>query len=342
MSVQLQKGPVPTREIMIGILPPPENGIHNWLYGRACYLRDRGIPEESTLEGLQCFCAKTPMRRVPEDDEIEKAVTNAYRRTTDRYSRLGKLGNQAAKPRTPDKIPDFIPGQGWPEGTMACPQVNLNADAQSKIIASGFGQYDLWEHSPIRLDGDRRKTRQILRALYGKDELLCIGASPTEFDTATRDDWNFRRLEKLSLIVPNPMTQQWGKTIEGKPSKRCRNNTGPRRFVIVEFDDLKGLDDAQAAIVWHLKCETKAPLVLALQSGGKSIHAWFACTGVPAKSLWDWFCYAVSLGADERHWVPEQFCRLPDGTRRQNGNRQSVLYFDPQAMKLNQAQKNPA
>jgi hypothetical protein len=42
--------------------------------------------------------------------------------------------------------------------------------------------------------------------------------------------------------------------------------------------------------------------------------------------------YAASIGADHATWTRSQFVRMPDGTR-DNGNRQTVHFFNPEAIK---------
>ena len=128
-------------------------------------------------------------------------------------------------------------------------------------------------------------------------------------------------LAGLSLIVPSPMTAQTGKTKEGKESEHTLQSTGPRRFLVIEQDS--GSADEQAAILLHLA--EHAPLVLAVHSGGKSIHGWFAAAGQIEDRLLLFMRYAVSLGADRALWTRSQFSRLPDGTR-ENGKRQ-ITYF---------------
>jgi hypothetical protein len=82
-------------------------------------------------------------------------------------------------------------------------------------------------------------------------------------------------------------------------------------------------------VLMHLS-ET-APLVLAVMSGGKSVHGWFFCEDRNEDSLRLWFSKAVALGADSKLWTRSQFTRMPDGTR-DNGNRQSIIYFNPQIL----------
>lgn len=158
-------------------------------------------------------------------------------------------------------------------------------------------------------------------------------------------------LAGLPFIVPSPMTARTGLTKEGKVSAHSLDNTGPRRFLVIEFDlkeaDKKGHDtkdaafirwaanrgqsisDISAALLLHLA--ERAPLALAVHSGGKSIHGWFSAHGRPEELLRRFISYAVSLGADRALWTRSQFVRMPDGTR-DNGNRQTVFFFNPEVI----------
>ena len=128
----------------------------------------------------------------------------------------------------------------------------------------------------------------------------------------------------MQLIVPSPMSATRGTTKEGRESAHCLDNTGPRRFLVVEFD--KGSFDEHAALLWHLS--DFAPLATAVHSGGKSLHGWFYCQGEPEDKLRRFMSYAESLGADRATWTRSQFVRMPGGTR-DGGCRQSVFYFAP-------------
>jgi len=107
----------------------------------------------------------------------------------------------------------------------------------------------------------------------------------------------------------------------------CLNNTGPRRFLVVEFD--QGTFDQHAALLAHLG--EKAPLVLVVHSGNKSLHGWFYCAEQPEDRVEKFFNYAVSLGADRATWARCQFVRMPDG-RRENGKLQRVVFFNPKTL----------
>lgn len=123
------------------------------------------------------------------------------------------------------------------------------------------------------------------------------------------------------------MSSNTGKTKEGKVSVRCLDNVGPRRFLVVEFDN--GDLDSQAARLWHLAAT--APLSLAVHSGNKSIHGWFFCQGIPDERLRNFMHGCVRLGADRATWLPCQMVRMPGGTR-DNGRSQRVLYFNPKTL----------
>jgi hypothetical protein len=148
------------------------------------------------------------------------------------------------------------------------------------------------------------------------------------------------------------MTAQTGLTKDGKLSEHSQAAVGPRRFLVVECDfsekNRTGTADTAlaplirklaavgitrldmcAAVLSHLA--RYAPLALAVHSGGKSIHGWFPCPGQPEDKLRRFMTYAVSLGADDRTWLREQFVRIPDGLRQKPGTpiRQAVFYFNP-------------
>lgn len=143
----------------------------------------------------------------------------------------------------------------------------------------------------------------------------------------TRLSEEFRkRLAHYQLIVPSPMTARHGhRKSDGKLSAHTLDNTGPRRFLVVEFD--KGETSDHASLLWELAI--RAQMVLAVHSGGKSLHGWFWCASRQEDQTREFMRQSVRLGADPATWTRSQFVRMP-GAMRDNGNRQSVLYFNPQ------------
>jgi hypothetical protein len=280
------------------IANPPQSpgGFHNWLFRAARALWKCGRTGDDiyqTLGDAAAACGRfVPQREI--DEAIRNSEVSAFQTARQKY-------------------------QAWP---------GVDRESRAKIIAGGGSLATLWEMSPVRLDDNRRHTEALVDALFPGNPLLCCGKSNSFFDTRTRSEWR-GQLRELALIVPSPMMVQTGKTQNGKESAHALSNTGPRRFLVIEQDN--GSVDEQSAILLHLATK-QAPMVVALHSGGKSIHGWFYCAGQSEERLREFMRYAVSLGADSATWTRSQFVRLPDGTR-ENGERQTVYFFNPGALK---------
>jgi hypothetical protein len=310
--------------------PPASQGVHAWLYRCARQLHSH-YPAPEIIRLLADHAANCG-RPVPHS-EIEEAVANSLRCA---WQPHGSNGGQT----TP-------PARRWPGPDPG----------RIEVIAQTAGLADLWEASPMRTEDSEPHTEQIVDRLFPPGALLCCGTRETEFDTKPREDWR-GELAALQFLVPSPMSAEWGQTKESKPSKHTLANTGTRHHLVIECDfslfardgqtetryapllrrlaqgngeDMPGtVADLCAAVVLHLT--QYAPLVLAVHSGSKSIHAWFHCAGQPEATLARFFRYAVALGADPATWTKSQFVRMPDG-KRDNGRRQTVFYFNPKAIR---------
>ncbi|MDA7680627.1 hypothetical protein N8633_02450, partial [bacterium] len=132
--------------------------------------------------------------------------------------------------------------------------------------------------------------------------------------------------EAIQYLVPSPMAAEFGLTLEGRTSMRCLDNVGARRFLVIEFDSSPL--DTQAGAIKFLS--EYLPLVMVIHSGGKSFHSWFS-GDTDSEQLLKFMRLAISLGADPATWSKCQLVRLPFG-RRDNGNLQEVIYFDPSTL----------
>ena len=279
--------------------PRTGEGVHPWLFRLASVLHP--YRDESEIMALLSASVATCGRTVPER-EIRDAVIN---------SKAGawKPGTTSPMVRPPSSPPS------WPA---------VNQEQREAVLGEGLGLVDLWEASPVRIQGGEGITEGVIDALFPGNPLLCCGASSREFQTAPREEWR-GRLADLQLIVPSPMSAPTGRTKDGERiSAHTLANTGARRFLIVEFD--AGTADEHAAVLLHLGA--RAPLALAVHSGGKSLHGWFYCAGQPEETLLRFMRRAVSLGADRATWTRSQFVRMPGGLR-DNGQRQTVYFFAP-------------
>jgi hypothetical protein len=247
----------------------------------------------------------------------ERAATEIEARMTRHPNSRSEIADAVAKAFAGARViwssvPSFSKAPKWPEA---------NLEQLEAVGASGLGVVDLWERSPIRWDDATPRTSELLGRLFGDgDPWVCFGSNQ---DFTTERLSKIIKPEQFAQIVPSPMVDKYGLTQDGRRSTHTLSNTGPRRFLVLEFD---GIDhDTQAAVLLHLA--ERAPLTLAVHSGGKSIHGWFFCEGKTDAQLRPFFRMACGLGADPATWNRSQFVRMPDG-RRDNGNRQSVLFFN--------------
>lgn len=274
---------------------PPRRGggLNNWFYRTACALHRYRTDEE-----IIALLRAVTIGELVKHGEIERAVTSS-----------AAAAWRPGQPTTSFRAPT------WPR---------VNAEQREAIVASGLGLVDLWEASPVRFDDSASHAEEVIDALFPGDPLLCVGQSNSRFATRQRGSWR-GKLAKMQLIVPSPMSARTGRTQDGRESEHTLENTGARRFLVIEQDD--GNVDEQSAVLLHLA--GRAPLALAVHSGSRSIHGWFTTAGQPEERLQRFMRYAVSLGADRATWTRSQFVRMPGGTR-ENGNPQTVYFFDPE------------
>jgi hypothetical protein len=287
---------------LIACPPQHGSGVHQWLFKVARHLHAHR--DEQTIIDLLSAAADGCGRHVPMS-EVVAAVESA------RGCAWQPNGNHS---------PTSKPTPKWPA-------VN-EAKRQAAIESAGITLADLWDASPIPCTGDSTDAEFFTDELFPNNPLLCIGADMAHFKTAPRESFRGMLAEK-SLIVPSPMSALTGTTKDGKESAHTLANTGPRRYLVTEFDS--GTPDEQAALLWHLR--QFAPLVLVLSSGGKSLHGWWDCGGTDESITGKFMRYAVSMGADPATWTRSQFVRLPQGWRQDKAKRQEVYYFNPNSGK---------
>jgi hypothetical protein len=281
--------------------PTAGEGVHKWVYYAACRAVEAGMTDDQARELIEPLMTRPPNP----PSEIEDALRSA------RGERRG-------------------PGILWPE---------RNDEQVEAIAESGMRVMDFWQVSPFEMQKGESRTEEIIDILFPGNPWLCVGRSARLFGTQRREKLR-GRLDRLALIVPSPMKSQTGLTKDGRTSFHSLNNTGPRRFLIIEAD--RGSLDQQAAVIGHLG--TYAPLAAVVFSGSRSLHGWFSCKRTSEQKLLKFMQYAVSLGGDSKLWLPSQFCRMPDGQRYDGKNsqalsscgldgipagRQALIYLDP-------------
>ena len=264
--------------------PTAGDGVHRWIYHVVCRMLDAEKPDADIVAFCEEHCT-----RALQPNEVENAI----------ISRQGQL--QTGTPPRPR----------WPK---AAPSVIAEITARPTSVAS------LFELSPMPVDD--YNSEKIIDYLFPGNPLLCCGASSRTFATRHKEEWR-GKLDKMQLIVPSPMSDKYGTTQAGKKSMHTMENTGPRAYLVVEFDE--GSHDDHASLLWHLNSGI-TPLICAVMSGNKSLHGWFKVDGWPEETLKNFFTRATTIGADPATWTKSQFVRMPDGPR-DNGATQKTIYL---------------
>jgi len=230
------------------------------------------------------------LSREPKRNEIERSITNARLRTSDLF-----------------------------EPTGGVIKSRLDEVKRRKILAANesMSVHFLGVNSDMPPDSPEAA----LDELFLDEDWVCCGRTSFTFNTRRLEDWT--SLDGYELVVPNPMTEKLGKTQSGKPSQHTLSNTGARRWLVVEFDT--GTRDQQAALIYYLAKRLLMKMVV--DSGNKSLHAWFDVVGVEADLVEAFWTEATSIGADPATWTRSQFVRLPQATRKNTGTKQSIVYW---------------
>lgn len=282
---------------LLSTAPQHGEGFHTWMFKVSCHLHAHRT--EAEMFAILSTAAAGCGRHVPER-EILAAIKDAW----------PHRWQPGQKPVTGAKPPP-----AWPprDENRIAEIAAADPDALDKLRAS----------SPVNISPELHDPECLLERLFPGNPLICIGSSAREFFTAPRDSFK-GTLDRFQLIVPSPMSALTGtRKSDGKPSAHCLNNTGARTYLVVECD--QGDRATQAAVIRHLA--KTAPLAMVVDSGGKSLHAWFHCKGQPEDRLRVFFRMAVALGGDPATWTRSQFVRMPLAIR-DNGKLQAVHFFN--------------
>jgi len=291
--------------------PDEGQGVNNWTIRTAWQLRKDGINAEQAYSIL--LGRTTRAESWVAEAEIARAIETVYRTKS-------KASTRKARPK-------------WPQ---------RQKEAIEAIIKSPVALDDFRNNSP---SSTGISPFEALDLLFPGDPTLCLGKRPDRIDTRPKSNWE-QDIMKCQLVVPNTMTQRTGLTQSGRESLRCLENTGPRRFLVVEQDPTawEGLDEEskskyvdehdykthqlsnQATILTHLTMHV--PLACAVFSGSKSLHGWFFVENLTESQQIRFFRYCVQLGADPAMWTKCQFTRLPGGRRTPGLKHQTIHYID--------------
>jgi hypothetical protein len=295
--------PFSNRTVELLSKPPTAGGTHRWLAQAAS-----GVCRVLTAEACAAFlreCCElfVTHRQVPER-EIAAAVELAYGRGTGGGGRGTGIGSRANYGRGALTWPEAEPGVIGDVTAYAIPLFD-------GVTETGHTAAD------------------VLPKLFRPGEPVCTGAC-SERALVRPVEAVVADAERMQFICVNPMRGAEALNKVGKLSARCQNNVAVRRYLVAEFDD-PGLTKLQQAQLASALAEL-VPLVMAVDSGGKSVHAWYRVEGMARQDQARFFAMACALGADSTRWDICGWLRMPGGLRmKADGSRvrQKILYWSP-------------
>lgn len=289
--------------------PGPKSGYgEDWRWKAAIKAKQAGI---GAAEAIADICSAMPHAT---HSEIARAVERAPGHTTNDTT------SWTSRPRKQTVVDTE---QFWTDVLKNHPP----EDAQA----------DLWDESPSRLLNDPSgDTALTLRTLYRPDDLIFMGKQYSDgipgVNIRTATEWIDAFSNGLPVpeqIQVNPVTGHAATLSNGKLSYRCDATVARFPYAVVEFDTLP--IEHQAAFILHM-LDHDWPVACAVQSGGKSLHAWIR---IDAQSTDEWthdverrlFGFLKSVGADPKTKNESRQSRTPGAIRPDTGKRQSLLYL---------------
>jgi len=204
--------------------------------------------------------------------------------------------------------------------------VDLLAKIKANFPLTGA---DLWESSPARCDEDLDDAKMFLR-LFPADAVLWL--APDIYQTGkpehavyfrTRAEWEAADFTAPGMrIAPSSF----------KPGSysRSRESVAKHHFTVIESDEigdgeLYASKDEFCALIRWLREACHWHLAAVVDSGNRSLHAWFRHPGyVDMTQLAQ---HSAALGLDSKFSEPSQPWRLPGVMREKSEQRQQLVYL---------------
>jgi len=287
-----------------GINPCPESGegCHGWIYGAAHRLVAAGF----------------------EDDEIEAWIEAYLKRT----SQPREIANTLSKVRAEadGKIP--------PRKSVGAKRPKDEA-AIAKLLEGGpisVEDFIASSPSPVSID-----TSAVLKALFPGEKTILFTDQMSQgqrvWDEVVLPE-DVDRLGRTNTqgawFLLNPVSGDYAEREGAKPSRRSEATISAYKHVLVESDNVN-LGDWLAILR-----QLDLPIVCVTLSGNASAHA---IVRVSADNRDEWVAAAkkiadlvVPLGADPNAITAVRLTRLPGVVRKDNGNEQRLIWFNPEAV----------
>ena len=182
-----------------------------------------------------------------------------------------------------------------------------------------LGEAGLFEKYTIKSDLIPMNASEAVGKLFDHDESIFVQRQVAEKG----------RLLPVSDWIAQPDLSQYQfityNTFPAQATNRSEAQVLGRKYLLHETDDPSLSFEQQLGLIKRL--EKEAELKMIVNSGGKSLHAWFKWTPGNKKAFLE---LSQKLGGDPRFKLMNQLCRLPWGTRRKEANlpaAQPIIYW---------------
>jgi len=182
--------------------------------------------------------------------------------------------------------------------------------------------------------------REIVQALFKPDDIINIQFTGREAGTLVKCSELPASLPAYKYLNPSTFKKVEGIDVEQpdgsiKRMTRCNDNVKERPYMVLECDFDPSKPDGEAKVerftTFAMTVAEYAPLVMALDTGGKSIHFWYDARNAKPAIISKFFAMARLHGADKQLAVKSQIARMPNVPSGGDGrDAQTVLYYDPE------------
>lgn len=282
--------------------PAAGEGCHGWIYGATHHLVASGFSDEDIEAWID-----THLNRPAQPREIANTLTKVRAEVEGRIPPKASVG--AKRPR--------------------------NEEAISELLKDGLIFLDEFKRlspvDPVSID-----TSAVLKALFPGQKTILFTDQMSQGQRVWDESIPAEDVDRLgrtntqgAWFLLNPVTGDFVEREGAKPSRRSEATISAYKHVLIESDNVEL--ESWLTILFRLKL----PIVCVTLSGNASAHA---IVRVDADNRDEWVAEAkrladivVPLGADPNAITAVRLTRLPGVVRKDNGNTQSLIWFNPDA-----------
>ena len=246
-------------------------------------------------------------RHIDDASEAERAVEHILR-------------NVSHRPNQPSEVRNAVKGAYDRHQNPHIPSNPIKVtQPDPSLKEQNLGEAGLFEKYTIKSDPIPMNAGEAVSKLFDLDESIFVQRQVAEKG----------RLLPVSDWIAQPDLSQYQfityNTFPADATNRSEAQVLGRKYLLHETDDPSLSFEQQLGLIKRL--ENEAELKMIVNSGGKSLHAWFKWTPGNKKAFLE---LSQKLGGDPRFKLMNQLCRLPWGTRRKEASlpaAQPIIYW---------------